>query len=237
MRRFGPKTKVLLAGMTALLVSLGLGAFSVQPFTKLFLPWMMFSQWLRVNYPAENDILCLQRLRGLPAEFNAVELPADQISQGCVIDTPVSVTNLQLTLRNIAWNPAIEEVGMSCVFAERLHSFIISHLIPDVQEHFGVLPVAFLHKGGYSCRGQRDYAEIKSEHAFGEAMDFAGVELADGRQILVKESYFDEGEAGRFLRKIARAACNHFGTNLGPEYNQLHADHFHWSTGFPRVCR
>ena len=32
---------------------------------------------------------------------------------------------------------------------------------------------------------------------------------------------------GRFLRQLAKSACETFGTVLGPEANEAHRDHFH----------
>ena len=77
---------------------------------------------------------------------------------------------------------------------------------------------------------------IRSEHAFGEAMDFAGVELEDGRRVLVEADYLAPSPAGEFLRSVAAKGCEAFGTVLGPPYDERHKDHLHFAIGFPNRC-
>ena len=68
-----------------------------------------------------------------------------------------------------------------------------------------------------------------SEHAFGRAIDIAGIKLKSGREITVLRGWNTAGDGAR-LRKMWRTACGPFGTVLGPKANRFHADHFHFDT-------
>jgi hypothetical protein len=214
-----------------------LGGFSIRPFTKLYLPWMYFSQWYRLNYPNETDEVCLSKLRNEGAQFSLATFPPSDLEKGCIIDTTVVVSNLRIKLTNIAYPPQADFVAMSCDLSLKLSKFIDQVFIPLTEKFFNQKPIAFLHKGGYACRGQRIFNSIKSEHAFGTAIDFAGLILEDGQQFLIEKNYNDNSNASQFFAELASLACNFFGTNLGPAFDALHHDHLHWAMGFPRVCK
>lgn len=216
--------------------SIILGVFSIRPFTKLLLPWMIFDQWKKIKYPPTYNYLCIENLRKQGGIFIEGKVPDSDIQRGCTIDTIVIVSHLNLKLTNIAYPPQANFVSLSCEFATELLSFINSTLVQASIKHFNKSPTALLHKGGYACRGQRDFTIIKSEHAFAQAIDFAGVLLEDGTEILVENDFGKDNPAGRFLNEIATKSCDFFGTNLGPKFNDLHKDHLHWSIGFPRIC-
>ncbi|WP_066556952.1 extensin family protein [Croceicoccus bisphenolivorans] len=79
-----------------------------------------------------------------------------------------------------------------------------------------------------------------SEHATGNAIDIAGFVLSDGRQVRLLDDWADEGARGTFLREVRDGACDVFATTLSPDYNALHADHFHLDQaerGFGGYCR
>jgi len=40
-----------------------------------------------------------------------------------------------------------------------------------------------------------------------------------------------------FLRAVHASACRRFTTVLGPSYNSLHHDHFHFDMGGSKFCR
>ncbi|HEY9549063.1 MAG TPA: extensin family protein [Kiloniellaceae bacterium] len=45
------------------------------------------------------------------------------------------------------------------------------------------------------------------------------------------------GVEAAFLAQVHDAACRRFGTVLGPDYNAVHADHFHLQMGGFGICR
>lgn len=95
------------------------------------------------------------------------------------------------------------------------------------------------HFGSFSCRNIYHRADDRrSEHATASALDVAGFELEDGRRISVLGGWDGEQrDAARFLREAHQLACGYFGTVLGPDYNEPHANHFHLGTRGLRFCR
>jgi hypothetical protein len=70
------------------------------------------------------------------------------------------------------------------------------------------------------------YARI-SEHAFGNALDIAEFELADGRKVSVQYGWHGAPEEQGFLRDVQAAACEEFSTVLAPGANIYHYNHIH----------
>lgn len=95
------------------------------------------------------------------------------------------------------------------------------------------------HMGSYSCRKQRgNGSERWSEHAFANAWDIAGFELADGKLITVLSGWdSDDKKTRKFLRDVRKEACRVFNTTLSPDYNAAHRDHFHVDMGPYSTCR
>ncbi len=82
----------------------------------------------------------------------------------------------------------------------------------------------------YACRNRNSARSGRlSEHAFGRAVDIAGIGLKSGQEITVLTDW-NRGAAGEALRKMWRGACGPFGTVLGPNSNAAHRDHFHFDT-------
>ena len=106
------------------IIALTLGGMSVRPFTKLYLPWMYFSQWYKLNYPNQNDEQCLTDLKNQGAQFSLATVPPSDLEKGCIIDTTVVVTNLKIKLTNIAYPPQADYVAMSCDLSLKLSKFI-----------------------------------------------------------------------------------------------------------------
>lgn len=106
------------------------------------------------------------------------------------------------------------------------------------QKHFGQPLVKIHHMGTYSCRKQRGNGSGKwSEHAFANAWDVAGFELADGRLIRVLTGWDGPRKEANFLREVRGAACGLFRVTLSPDFNAAHADHFHFDMGPGSSCR
>ena len=93
--------------------------------------------------------------------------------------------------------------------------------------------------GSYSCRNINGRLAGKlSEHASANAVDVSGFLLADGRRITVKQDWNSPDPALRsFLLVIRTSACRRFKTVLSPDYNALHADHFHLDMGRGPFCK
>lgn len=92
--------------------------------------------------------------------------------------------------------------------------------------------------GTYACRNVNSLVTgSRSQHATANAIDIAAFVLEDGRRIAVQQHWGTDGAEGRFLKATRDAACSYFNGVLGPNYNKLHADHFHLDLGRYLICR
>ncbi|UVI38752.1 extensin-like domain-containing protein [Qipengyuania spongiae] len=128
----------------------------------------------------------------------------------------------------------------TCPVAIALELWQRDGIDPAAQEIFGSEIARIEHLGAYSCR--RLYGRESggwSEHATGNAIDISGFVLEDGTRISVLGDWDDEGDKGRFLRRVRDGACGAFSTVLSPDYNAAHADHFHldMSGRWSGLCR
>jgi len=94
------------------------------------------------------------------------------------------------------------------------------------------------HAGTYSCRRMYNRSSgPMSEHAYANAWDVTGFELADGRVISVEKHWNAEGPLSRFLHAVRDDACYIFRVVLGPDYNAEHHDHLHVDMGNGLRCQ
>jgi hypothetical protein len=94
------------------------------------------------------------------------------------------------------------------------------------------------HVGIFACRNVNNEAGgSRSQHASANAIDITAFHFADGRTVTVTRDYGKPNEAGRFLAAAHDAACGIFNGVLGPDYNRLHATHFHFDMGPYWICR
>lgn len=76
-----------------------------------------------------------------------------------------------------------------------------------------------------------------STHATADAIDITGFGLADGREISLIDDWDGDDAKAAFLRAARESACRWFVTVLSPDYNALHADHFHLQSKGWGACR
>lgn len=96
------------------------------------------------------------------------------------------------------------------------------------------------HFSSYNCRRIRTSSgksSRMSSHATADALDVSGFVLANGRSIDLKRDWSGDAARAGFLRDAFEAACLWFPVALGPEFNALHADHFHLQTVGWGLCR
>jgi len=124
----------------------------------------------------------------------------------------------------------------SCPLAAAFALFEQHDLQPAAQAVFGQRVARIEHVGSFACRTIAG-SQRRSQHASANALDIVGFRLADGRRISVLQDWPKPGKNGEFLRQVQQAACKHFNTTLGPEYNAAHRDHFHVDMGLWRMCR
>jgi hypothetical protein len=151
---------------------------------------------------------------------------------GCGIAEPVrlrSVDGIALT------TPAT----INCDTARALQTWVRDGLEPAVGRTGG--GVANLRVvASYACRTRNSQRGARlSEHSVGNAIDIAGIGLADGSELTVLHDW-NSGREGRILREAHRTACGTFGTVLGPNSDRFHQDHFHFDVASYRsgaYCR
>ncbi|MRU15032.1 extensin family protein [Roseovarius sp. A21] len=140
----------------------------------------------------------------------------------CGIDAAVRVTSVGgITLSQSSL--------MNCRTARTLKGWVDSGLTPAVGKMGGGatgLKVA----AHYACRTRNSRRGARlSEHAKGNAIDIAAIQLRDGNDITVLNDW-NKGHKGRVLRQLHKSACGPFGTVLGPNSDRHHQDHFHFDT-------
>ena len=174
--------------------------------------------------------LCQRVLR---EPFIAAETIADiPMKDGCGLVNGVRITMTGTT------RLAIDKA--SCPLAGALALWVEHAVQREAVARLGARVTAIQHFGGYACRNIRGAAwlsAIKSEHATANALDISGFVLADGRAITVLKHWKGGGPEAAFLRAAHAAACRTFRVVLGPEFNDLHKDHFHMDRGLISRCR
>lgn len=131
------------------------------------------------------------------------------------------------------------DVEMTCRTALALSVWRRQSLEPAARDILGSDVVRIDHMGAYACRNVNNGGASTrvSAHAQAAALDFAGVQLRDGRRINVTANWSGDGPEARFLRRIRDDACRIFGTVLSPDYNAVHRDHLHLEATDTRFCR
>lgn len=122
---------------------------------------------------------------------------------------------------------SVRPIETACETALRLAMWEQHGVQPAALTHLGQGVQEVRHIGSYNCRAIRGATNRMSTHATAASIDVRGVVLADGSKIDLLADWSGDGALQSFLREIRDTGCQWFSTVLGPEYNALHADHFH----------
>ena len=127
--------------------------------------------------------------------------------------------------------------SMRCPLVAGAHIWLTS-IDARAREILGSPLASIHHFGTYSCRRMYNrQSGPMSQHAYANAWDVSGFELADGRVISVLNDW-DNGDAEeRFLKAARSEACRIFSVVLTPDYNEAHRDHFHLDMGNGLRCK
>jgi hypothetical protein len=146
-------------------------------------------------------------------------LPPVTEAGGCGIPAPVRLS----AAAGVALEPP---PTLDCQAARALVDWLAA--IAPVLAETGAEVAAITVIDAYSCRNRNRATDGKlSEHAFGRAIDIAGLRLDDDRVVTVRDGWTSP-EWGPTLHRLHDAGCGPFRTVLGPEANPLHADHLHF---------
>lgn len=151
---------------------------------------------------------------------------------GCGIAEPI-------LLREVDGIALSSPATINCDTARALQQWVRQSLVPEVGRYGGGVRSLRV-VASYACRTRNSQPGARlSEHARGNAIDIAGIGLADGTELTVLTDWRTRRE-GRILRDVHRGACGPFGTVLGPESDRFHRDHFHFDVARHRggpFCR
>lgn len=118
---------------------------------------------------------------------------------------------------------------IDCPITAGLDRWIKASVQPAAIHYFGSRVVGITQIASYGCRGRNgnSFGNI-SEHAFGNALDIAAFQFANGQQIVVVNDWWRGTPRERaFLQAIFAGACNEFYTVLGPGSDRFHYNHIH----------
>ena len=121
-------------------------------------------------------------------------------------------------------------VETTCAVALRLALWERHDLQEAAKRLLGAQVDRLEHLSSYSCRRIRTSGgegDRMSTHASARAIDVTGFRLSDGREVQLLEDWGRRDNVDTFLRAAQASACDWFGGVLGPDFNALHADHFH----------
>ena len=131
-------------------------------------------------------------------------------------------------------------VDTKCSIAARLYLWERQILQPAAQELLGARVARISHFSSFSCRPMRTSRGTStrmSQHATANAFDISGFVLSDGRHITLQKHWNGSAAEAKFLRRARDGLCSWFNVTLSPDFNALHADHFHVDMGPFLSCR
>lgn len=181
----------------------------------------------RVAQPGTPGAIC-----GQPGLLGERLDPIVGRSRGCGIAEPVR-------LRAVDGVTLSTPATVNCQTARALQTWMQDSVIPTVgRAGGGVQSLRVV--ASYACRTRNNQPGARiSEHARGNAIDIAGIGLANGDELTVLTDW-RRGRDGRMLRAMHSGACGPFGTVLGPNSDRFHQDHFHFDVASHRsgpYCR
>jgi hypothetical protein len=204
-------------------------AWSPLPALDLADPGAWFVDW-RIAELKRDRALCLRVLRA--PQISAAPVAANPLKNGCGWENAVRISNAGGATLNVG--------TVSCEVAAGIAMWLAHEVQPRAVAMLGSRVSSVQHLGSYSCRnvvGRKLPVSSRSQHATANALDIGGFTLADGRTIRVLRHWSGSGPEARFLREIHARACRYFRVAIGPEYNALHRDHFHYDRGLFSRCK
>ncbi|MGL3607319.1 extensin-like domain-containing protein [Rhizobium sp. G187] len=190
--------------------------------------------------PAPEDpasyAACVAELRSIGARFR--ELPRIDDEASCGMDRPVEV---EAVLPDVSLQP---EATIRCETALQLARMTRDMLRPAAKTAFPDKPPlsGLIQASGYVCRNRNSAETGKtSEHAFGNAIDIAGLRFGETEEPVMIARQDDGTAEAAFQRAFNALACLYFTTVLSPGSDATHQDHMHLDvierkSGF-RYCR
>ncbi|MBY0518802.1 MAG: extensin family protein [Sphingomonas sp.] len=185
-----------------------------------------------LNLPTARETqACYADLSRADVRYSA--LPDRDYGGGCSLVGAVQLIDIGVPVTGIK--------GMRCGVARSFTAWTRFALAPAAKQILGSELVRVETFGSYACRNTIGTAAAYtrlSGHASGNAIDFSGVVLADGRRISVQTGWRSpDADVRRFFEVIHASACKRFGTVLSPDYNAAHYNHLHLEDDRAGFCR
>jgi hypothetical protein len=121
---------------------------------------------------------------------------------------------------------------LNCAFAQQFVVWLSDVAAPLIAGTRGARIASLSTGTSYQCRTRNgDLSGKMSEHAFGNAIDIAGIALTNRRRIEITAASDPEHPDRRLLAALRASACGYFSTVLGPGSDEAHASHFHFDLG------
>lgn len=181
----------------------------------------------RVAQPGRRGTLC-----DAPGLVGETLQPITGRVSGCGIAEPVR-------LREVDGIALSTPATVNCTTARALQDWVRGSLVPTVGRTGGGAQSLRV-VASYACRTRNNQRGARiSEHGRGNAIDIAGIGLANGTELTVLSGWSDRRQ-GPVLQRLHRGACGPFGTVLGPNSDRFHRDHFHFDVASYRsgpYCR
>ena len=228
---------LLFGAITVLVVGSVTAELTLEP---RHLPWHPLAIDDRAGFSTDLKLAAIglgpeswcQRLLNGSNTLQATSLTARDGEGGCGWSTAFHVDSSNgVTLNG---NPPY---AMRCPLAAGAHIWLTS-VDYRARELLGSGLRRMHHAGTYSCRRMYNRSSgPMSQHAYANAWDVTGFELADGRVVSVEKHWNADEPLRGFLRAVRDDACNIFRVVLGPDYNAAHRDHLHVDMGNGLRCQ
>jgi hypothetical protein len=170
---------------------------------------------------------CRNELAKLGVDFS---IPTEVKGTGvCHVTNPVQLSSVKTPIGRV------ELPGtplLNCAFARQFVVWL-SDIATPLVAGFGESKLLSISTGtSYECRVRNgDFSGKMSEHAFGNAIDIAGITLTNKKRIEITAVADPEDPDHRLLMALRTSACGYFTTVLGPGADAAHASHYHFDLG------
>lgn len=196
-------------------------------------PWMPidlndeinFLTSYKVSRLQEDYALCQNALKAINVDFTPIP---DRTAGQCRLENQI---NLEKSLY-----PYSAPVRAQCALIAGLVLWEQQVVAKAADTHLNSDISRINHYGIFSCRAVRGSSR-RSQHASANAIDISSFTLQSGQTVSVQSHWTKNTAEAEFLKEVRNGACKIFAGVLGPEYNQLHADHFHMDLGRYNICR
>jgi Extensin-like protein C-terminus len=163
-----------------------------------------------------------------PAPYTPPSYPQHAASPAYEPPPPLGPPSAPMTTASAGPVEVKPPATLACPIVSALDQWITGAVQPAALHWFHQPVVEIKQISAYSCRGMNGNPNAHiSEHAFGNALDVAEFDLADGHRVSVQYGWHGSPEEQGFLHDVQSAACDEFTTVLAPGANVYHYNHIH----------